>query len=98
MDMNSLASGDLLDHYRIEETVARSGLSVLYRATDHRTGRQVAIKVPIAAPEADAQMPEAFQREQAIALTLDHPGLVKIFEAQDVSRPYLVMEWADGQP
>ena len=44
--MSSLHTGDKLDHYRIEGVAARSGMASIFRATDERTGQQVAIKVP----------------------------------------------------
>ena len=40
--MTTLEAGDTLDHYRLEATVGRGGMSTLYRATDLRNGRQVA--------------------------------------------------------
>ena len=44
--MTKLAAGETLDHYRLDAEVAHSRMSTLYRATDLRNGRQVAIKVP----------------------------------------------------
>ena len=37
-------AGDQLDHYRIDALVARSGMASIFRATDTRLGREVAIK------------------------------------------------------
>ena len=51
--MTKLEAGDTLDHYRLDAEVARSGMSTLFRATDLRTGRQVAVKVPHPEMEAD---------------------------------------------
>ena len=45
--MTPLEAGELLDHYHLDDVVARSGMATIFRATDQRTGRQVAIKVPI---------------------------------------------------
>ena len=44
--MTPLQPGDCLDHYRLDALVARGGMASLFRATDLRTGRQFAIKVP----------------------------------------------------
>jgi serine/threonine protein kinase len=44
--MTPLHPGDRLDHYRIEGVAARSGMASIFRGTDLRTGRPVAIKVP----------------------------------------------------
>jgi len=73
--MTTLEAGDTLDHYRLDATVARSGMATLYRATDQRDGRQVAIKVPHAEMEADPILVERFRREQEIGQELDHPGV-----------------------
>jgi eukaryotic-like serine/threonine-protein kinase len=90
-------AGDTLDHYRLDRTVARSGMATLYKATDVRDGRQVAIKVPHAEMEADPVLVERFQREREIGQELDHPGVVKTFDGEERSRLYMVIEWVDGR-
>jgi len=95
--MTTYEAGDTLDHYRIEAPVARSGMSVLYRATDLNSGRQVAIKVPLPEMEADPVLIERFKREQEIGQELDHPGVVKSFNSEKRSRLYMVIEWVDGR-
>ena len=45
-DEASVRPGDQLDHYRIDAVAARSGMASIFRGTDVRTGKQVAIKVP----------------------------------------------------
>ncbi len=95
--MTILEPGDTLDHYRLEATVARSGMSTLYRATDVRNGRQVALKIPHAEMEADPILLERFKREQEIGQELEHPGIVKTFDDEARSRLYMVIEWVDGR-
>jgi serine/threonine protein kinase len=90
-------AGDTLDHYRLDATVARGGMATLFKATDQRDGRHVAIKVPHAEMEADPVLVERFQREQEIGLELDHPGVVKTFDGEERSRLYMVIEWVDGR-
>ena len=75
--MTILETGDTLDHYRLDATVAHSGMSTLYRATDLRDDRQVAIKVPHPEMEANPILVERFKREQEIGQELNHPGVVK---------------------
>jgi len=94
--MTTMEAGDTLDHYLLEATVARSGMSTLYRARDLASGRQVAIKIPHAEMEKDPILLERFKREQEIGQELDHPGIVKTFDDEDRSRLYMVMEWVDG--
>jgi serine/threonine-protein kinase len=92
-----LEAGDMLDHYRLEKTVARSGMSTLYKATDVRDGRPVAIKVPHEEMEADPILVERFRREQEIGQEINHSGVVKTYDGEERSRLYMVIEWVDGQ-
>jgi serine/threonine protein kinase len=93
----TLHSGDQLDHYRIDGLVARSGMASIYRATDLRNNRQVAIKVPHGEMEADPVLYDRFKREGEIGEKLDHPGVMKVFHDDDRSELYMVMEWVDGR-
>jgi eukaryotic-like serine/threonine-protein kinase len=95
--MMTLRSGDQLDHYRIEALVARSGMASIYRGTDMRNGRQVAIKIPHPEVESDPALYDRFHREEEIGKLLDHPGVMKVFTDDDRSRVYMVMEWVDGR-
>jgi eukaryotic-like serine/threonine-protein kinase len=90
-------SGDQLDHYRIEALVARSGMASIYRGTDTRNGRQVAIKIPHPEVESDPALYDRFHREEEIGKLLDHPGVMKVFADEQRSRVYMVMEWVDGR-
>src|SRR6202521_4230693 len=95
--MTSLHPGDQLDHYRIDGLVARSGMASIFRGTDMRTGRAVAIKVPHPEMEADPILFDRFQREEEIGKKLDHPGVVKVLNDEERSRRYMVLEWVDGK-
>jgi serine/threonine-protein kinase len=95
--MTTPEAGDTLDHYRLDEAVARGGMATLFKATDLTNGRQVAIKVPHAEMEADPVLVERFRREQEIGQELDHPGVVKTFDGEERSRLYMVIEWVDGR-
>jgi serine/threonine-protein kinase len=95
--MTKLEAGETLDHYRLDAEVARSGMSTLYRATDLRNGRQVAVKVPHPEMEADPVLLERFRREEEIGQEIDHPGVVKTFDGEERSRRYMVIEWVEGR-
>jgi serine/threonine-protein kinase len=95
--MTTLEPGETLDHYRLDAMVARSGMSTLYRATDLRDGKSVAIKVPHEEMETDPVLVERFKREQEIGLELDHPGVVKTYADDPGSRLYMAMEWVEGR-
>jgi len=95
--MSSARPGEKLDHYRIDSLAARSGMASIFRGTDLRDGREVAIKVPHPEMEADPVLFDRFEREQAIGKALDHPGVMKVFDDPDRSSIYMVMEWVDGR-
>jgi len=95
--MSAIHSGDMLDHYRIESLVARSGMASIYRATDVRTGLPVAIKIPHPEMEADVVLYDRFKREQEIGKKLNHPHVMKVFGDDKQSQIYMVMEWVDGR-
>jgi len=95
--MSEFHPGDLLDHYRMDALVARSGMASIYRATDENTGKSVAIKLPHAEMEADPVLFDRFIREAEIGKKLDHPGVVKVLNDEERSRRYMVLEWVDGR-
>jgi eukaryotic-like serine/threonine-protein kinase len=95
--MTPVHAGDQLDHYQIEQLVARSGMASIYKATDIGTGRPVAIKIPHPEMECDPIFFERFHRESDIGAKLDHPGVMKVIVEEDRQRVYMVMEWVDGQ-
>ena len=97
LPMASLRPGGQLGHYRIEELVARSGMASIYRATDMRTGRQVAIKKPHPDMEGDPVLFDRFTREIEIGKRLDHPGIMKVLDSGEPGQVYMVMEWVDGR-
>ena len=95
--MISVHTGEQLDHYRIEGLVARSGMASIYRGTDLRNGRPVAIKIPHPEMESDPVFFERFHREEEIGKKLDHPGVMKVLVDDDRSDVYMVMEWVEGR-
>lgn len=72
-------------------------MASIYRATDERTGTQVAVKIPHPEVESEPAFFERFQREQDIGTKLDHPAVMKVLDVPDRSQVYMVMEWVDGQ-
>src|SRR5207245_9381721 len=95
--MTPLHPGDQLDHYRIEGVAARSGMASIFRGTDLRTGRPVAIKIPHPEMESDPVFFERFHREEEIGKTMDHPGVMKVVAEDGRSQVYMVMEWVEGR-
>ncbi len=93
-----LQPGQVLDkRFKIVELINRGGMACIYQALDRKTGRSVALKVPLLKFESDAGWFSGFQREEEIGLTLNHPYLLKIMPAEGKSRPYIVTEFLEGQ-
>jgi serine/threonine protein kinase len=72
-------------------------MASIFRGTDLRNGRQVAIKVPHPEMEMDPVLFDRFHREQEIGKVLDHPSVMKVFTDDDRSQLYMVMEWVEGR-
>lgn len=96
-DLHMPEAGEILDHYRLDAVVARSGMGTLFRGTDLRDGRTVAVKIPHPEMETDPVLLERFRREEEIGQLLDHPGVVKTFDGERRSQLYMVLEWVDGR-
>jgi serine/threonine protein phosphatase PrpC len=93
-----LSVGSLLDgRFEITDVIARSGMASLFKANDRQTGKAVALKVPLLQIESDPAGFDRFRREEEIGLRLNHPCILKIFPAENKSRPYIVMEYLEGQ-
>ena len=95
---HELGVGDLLDErFEITDVIAKSGMASLFKANDRQTGHAVALKVPYLQIESDPAGFDRFRREEEIGLLLNHPYILKVFPAEKKSRPYLVMEYLEGQ-
>jgi serine/threonine protein kinase len=95
--VNELQPGQHLDHFLLEDIVARGGMATVFRATDLRTRQQVAIKVPHFEAESDPIFFERFQREADIGKRLTHSGVIKVLPGGEQSCMYMVMEWVEGK-
>ena len=89
--------GTELDFYRIDAPIAKSGMATIFRATDKRDGRTVALKIPHPDMEADPILSDRFKREAAIGERLVHPNVMRVFGGEKRSRIYMVMEWCPGR-
>src|SRR5258708_34478411 len=71
----------------------------VYRASDTRLSRDVAIKVLPAEFAKDAQLRARFEREARAISSLNHPNICTLFDVgQQNDVEYLVMEYLDGEP
>jgi serine/threonine protein kinase/formylglycine-generating enzyme required for sulfatase activity/dienelactone hydrolase len=89
-----LAAGSQVGVFRIVEFLGAGGMGEVYRATDTRLHRDVAIKM---LPPELAQQPDwfaRFQREARALAALNHPHICAL---HDIGPNYLVMEYLEGQ-
>jgi serine/threonine-protein kinase len=86
------------DRFLILETISRSGMATIFRATDLTTKQNVAVKVPLMEFESDPGFYSRFQREEEIGNRLNHPYILKFIpvEEEHRSRPYIVTEYLHG--
>src|SRR3954471_15711284 len=70
----------LVGPYRIVGLIARGGMGDVYRATDVRLQRDVALKLLAHAGTNDTQRIERFLKEARITAALDHANIVKVFD------------------
>jgi serine/threonine protein kinase, bacterial len=90
--------GATLDgRYRVETRIATGGMSTVYRGTDIRLDRPVAIKVMDSRYAGDQQFLTRFQFEARAVARLSDPGLVAVYDqGLDGQHPFLVMELVEG--
>ena len=95
----------LAGRYAIGEYIGQGGMSTVYRGTDTKLGRQVAIKVMRAHLAGDEQFRTRFRQEAQSASRLAHPSIVRVFDAGDdliqtgegpQRLPFIVMEYVSG--
>lgn len=96
----------LSGRYAIGELLGQGGMSTVYRGTDVKLGRDVAIKIMRANLANDEQFRSRFRQEAQSASRLAHPSVVRVLDAGDdliqsadgpQRLPYIVMEFVDGQ-
>jgi eukaryotic-like serine/threonine-protein kinase len=89
-----------IGRYRVDGTIGQGGMGQVFAAWDERLDRPVAIKVLPDARSNDGSARARFWREARALATLDHPGIVRVFDfgETDDGALYLVMERVFGAP
>jgi len=91
--------GQTLAHYRITAAIGAGGMGEVFRATDTKLGRDVALKVLPAEMASDPERLARFQREAKALAALDHAGIVGVYSVEDAGGVhFLTMQLVDGQP
>jgi len=89
--------GQSISHYKVTAKIGEGGMGVVYRATDSKLGREVALKI---LPEAFAQDPQRmarFSREAQVLASLNHPNIAHIYGLEESGGVRaLAMELVEG--
>ena len=90
--------GRLLDNrYEILEVIGTGGMSVVYKARDHRLKRLVAVKILKDEYSQDDEFRRRFKAESQAVAMLSHPNIVSVYDVNSLdSVDYIVMELIDG--
>lgn len=86
--------GQSISHYQILEKLGEGGMGVVYKATDTRLGRNVALKFV-----KEAQVSQRWEREARLVAALNHPHIATLYDVgEHEGSPYLAMEFVKGAP
>ena len=94
----ALARGTRLGPYQILAPIGAGGMGEVYRATDTRLERTVAIKVLPAHVASDPERKQRFEREAKTVAALSHPHICPVFDVgREGETDFLVMEYLEGE-
>jgi len=94
-----LSAGDKLGPYEIQSPLGAGGMGEVYRATDTKLGRDVALKVLPAEMAHDPERLARFRREAKALAQLDHPNIVTIHSVEEFDGVhFLTMQLVEGLP
>ena len=100
-DGDALPAGRMVGPYRIVREIGRGGMGAVYLAgrADGNFDRQVALKLVKRGMDTDEVL-DRFRRERRILASLEHPHIARLYEggADEDGRPYLAMEYVEGEP
>ena len=90
--------GETLAHYRVTDKIGAGGMGEVFKATDSRLNRQVALKILPDHLASDLDRMARFHREAQVLASLSHPNIAGIYGLEESSgRHALVMELVEGE-
>ncbi len=93
----NLSAGDEFAGYRIERSLGRGGMGVLYLAVEPGLERHVALKLIAPEAAADEVFARRFAEESRIAASIEHPNVVPIYAAGgEDGIPFIAMRYVSG--
>ncbi len=93
-----LIAGTRIGNYEIVAGIGAGGMGEVYRATDSRLGRNVALKILPRDVSSDPDRLARFQREARAVASLNHPSVVTLYSVEEENGlHFLTMELIEGQ-
>jgi serine/threonine protein kinase len=99
----TIQAGSQIGPYEVTAPIGAGSMGEVYRATDTRLGRPVALKLLPEAFASDAERVRRFEREAKVLATLNHPGIAQIYGFEEATVPdgrtthLLAMELVEGE-
>ena len=88
--------GTHLEHFMLEEFVGKGGMGAVFRASDNKLGRTVAVKV-LSQNRTDSDSLRRFTNEAQSAARLDHPNIARVYYVgEDRGWHFIVFEYING--
>ncbi len=95
-ELSRSLEGQQLGDFRLEEFVGGGGMGAVFRATDLKLGRTVAVKV-LSRDHSDDEIRRRFQNEAQSAARLDHENIARVYYVgEHEGMNYIVFEFIDG--
>ena len=89
--------GTTISHYKVLEKIGEGGMGEVYRATDTKLNRDVALKILPQQFASDSQRMARFQREAEVLASLDHPNIGQIYGIEEAGQTKaLVLQLIEG--
>jgi serine/threonine protein kinase/Flp pilus assembly protein TadD len=90
--------GEKIGHYKVQSSIGAGGMGEIYRASDTRLRRDVAIKILPESFVKDASAVERFMREAYAASALNHPNILTIFDIGEHEKTHFIAtEFVEGE-